>query len=290
MQARPEHHGLAGHHKPPAEDDQANTDIPIGVAEEEQHVSNAMGDDRGGREEETPDVAPAAALEGDEAQNDQLDGIVPGDGREGGKQVGLDLVARGMFASQRIGDVQGAGGRHGRRDIARRKIRGLKKQGKGEFLLHIFQPFFFCSTWGARPPIAQGSCGLERGRSDTIVPFCGQSVGARTSSRAEGRLIFSFDRCSGGMRTMDVAWSMVGDARAIGRGRRRDDGIVGSATLLKVVGGCRACHGSPIIVAGGGGSPDDPPGDQLRWVMNPRRMASWSPLFFSRVHPENHAP
>lgn len=36
---------------------------------------------------------------------------------------------------------------------------------------------------------------------------------------------------------MDAAWSMVGDAGAIGRGRRRDDGIVGSATLLKVVGG-----------------------------------------------------
>jgi hypothetical protein len=73
---------LAGYHAHPC-DELHRYRKQIGVdIEDDEEVSQAKGDDAEGGDEEAPEVAPAISLEGGETQNDQFQGIIPGNAYE----------------------------------------------------------------------------------------------------------------------------------------------------------------------------------------------------------------
>lgn len=95
MKSGPEDEGLASHHTHPGDEFHGDGEfVRIDVVEDEQ-VSQTKGDDAEGSYEQTPEVAPAIALEGRKAEDDQLDGIVPGYADEAGQDGVLsELIDR----------------------------------------------------------------------------------------------------------------------------------------------------------------------------------------------------
>lgn len=55
------------------------------------------------------------SLEGDKAQDYEFNGIIPGDGGKGRKDVGANLISIGVLACQRVRDVGSVNSRHERR-------------------------------------------------------------------------------------------------------------------------------------------------------------------------------
>lgn len=78
VKSGPEDEGLACHHAHPGGEFQYDGEfVRIDVVDDEK-ITQTKGDNAEGSDEQTPKVAPAIALEGRKAEDDQLDGIVPG--------------------------------------------------------------------------------------------------------------------------------------------------------------------------------------------------------------------
>ena len=73
---------MASHHTHPGDELHRYWEhIGVDIVDDEE-VTQAKWDDADGGDEETPEVAPAISLEGGETQNDQFQGIVPGNAYE----------------------------------------------------------------------------------------------------------------------------------------------------------------------------------------------------------------
>ncbi|GFF47969.1 LOW QUALITY PROTEIN: hypothetical protein IFM46972_08431 [Aspergillus udagawae] len=92
IQPRPEDERLPRDHSRPAdiEDGDLEEVVCKGDAVDLEDVAEAEGDDAEGGHEEGPEVGAGVALEGVEAEHDQVDGVAPGDGDEGWVDILLD--------------------------------------------------------------------------------------------------------------------------------------------------------------------------------------------------------
>lgn len=66
-----------------------------------------MWDDTGGGDKQTPEITATAAFEGDETQDDEFNGIVPGNGGKGREDLGAHWSLGRVGVKQR---VRGTGG------------------------------------------------------------------------------------------------------------------------------------------------------------------------------------
>lgn len=83
-----------------------------------------MRDDGDGGDEETPEVAATAALEGDETEDNQLNGIIPGDSSDSGKDVCSNRISDVGSVYQRLRDLRG--------DVLRHERKGHIAHGKSK--------------------------------------------------------------------------------------------------------------------------------------------------------------
>ncbi len=78
VKSGPEDEGLTCHHAHPGDEFHGDGKfVCIDVVDDEK-VPQTKGDNAEGSDEQAPEVAPAIALEGRKAEDDQLDGIIPG--------------------------------------------------------------------------------------------------------------------------------------------------------------------------------------------------------------------
>jgi hypothetical protein len=94
---------------------------------DDKKVSQAKWDDAEGGDEETPEVAPSISLEGGETQNDQFQGIVPGNAYETGDYGTFSEFVTGGAISEAEVAAGVVGARH--EDIA------VNANGKNEIQL-----------------------------------------------------------------------------------------------------------------------------------------------------------
>lgn len=92
VQARPEHERLSCNHAGPADSHYGDLEEVVGEGETEhfEEIAEAEGDDGDGRDQEGPEVGAGVAFEGVEAEDNQLDGIAPGEGDEDGEDIFFD--------------------------------------------------------------------------------------------------------------------------------------------------------------------------------------------------------
>lgn len=116
MQSRPENQGLARYHPNPSNQLHRHGEHVAVDVEYDEEISETKRDDTEGGDEETPKITPAISLEGGEAQNDQFQGIIPGNGDETGNCSKL----RKSVLGGAISDAESAAGDVGKRheDIA----------------------------------------------------------------------------------------------------------------------------------------------------------------------------
>jgi hypothetical protein len=82
MKSRPEDERLTRHHANPGDEFHGDRELGCIYVIDDEKVSQSKRDDAKGSDEQAPEVAPAIALEGSEAEDDQLEGIIPGYGDE----------------------------------------------------------------------------------------------------------------------------------------------------------------------------------------------------------------
>lgn len=78
VQPRPQHQRLPRDHPDPADEGHADGEFVREDVQEHQHVSERKWDDAQRCDEEGGEVAAAVAFEGEEAEDDQFQGVVPG--------------------------------------------------------------------------------------------------------------------------------------------------------------------------------------------------------------------
>lgn len=84
-----------------------------------------MRDNAERRDEETPEITTTASLEGDETQDYQFNGIVPGDSSKSSEYMGSHLIPRTDPVYQRLRDLGGSIRRHRRKHIAHGEFNAL---------------------------------------------------------------------------------------------------------------------------------------------------------------------
>lgn len=84
MESGPEDQGLARDHGAPSYVGERDGEVARVDVKDEEDVAQTEGENADRGDEEGPEVEAAALLEGGEAQDNEFDGIVPGDGDEAG--------------------------------------------------------------------------------------------------------------------------------------------------------------------------------------------------------------
>ncbi|GMF78101.1 unnamed protein product [Aspergillus oryzae] len=98
MQARPEDHGLAGDHAPPAYNLECDREITGEDFKNEQRIAQCKGNDADRGYDQAPKIASRISFKGCETQDDKFDRITPCDGDERRHDTFQSNLATGLAA------------------------------------------------------------------------------------------------------------------------------------------------------------------------------------------------